>query len=146
MWKEFKEFINRGNVFELAVGIVIGAAFSKIVDSFVKDILTPPIGLITGGTDFSNLYINLSGVSYSSLAEATKAGAATINYGVFLNQILSFLIVAFAVFLLVKGYNRLQRPKQAPPAKPQRECPYCRMAIPDAATRCGHCTAELPAA
>jgi large conductance mechanosensitive channel len=147
MWKEFKEFVSRGNVFELAVGIVIGAAFAKIVDSFVKDILSPPIGLLTGGVDFANLYINLSGQRYASLADATKAGAATINYGMFINQIISFLIIAFAVFLLVKGYNRLRRPKEAPaPAPPQRTCPYCRMAIPDAATRCGHCTSELAGA
>jgi large conductance mechanosensitive channel len=146
MLKEFKEFINRGSVIDLAVGIVIGAAFTKIVDSFVKDILMPPIGRITGGADFSNLYINLSGQHYASLDEATKAGAATINYGIFLNNIISFLIVAFAVFLLVRGYNRLRRKKDEKPATPARTCPYCKMPIPDAATRCGHCTSEIAAA
>ena len=144
MLKEFREFINRGNVIDLAIGIIIGAAFGKIVDSFVKDILMPPIGFITGGVDFANLYINLSGTAYPSLAEATAAGAATINYGLFLNHIISFLIVAFAIFLVVKGYNRIRRPKEAPAAPSERDCPFCATKIPLAAKRCPHCTSELP--
>lgn len=143
MWKEFREFINRGSVIDLAVGIVIGAAFAGIVDSFVKDILTPPVGLVTGGVDVSNLFIDLSGKGYATLAEATKAGAPTINYGVFLNKITFFVIVAFAVFLIVKAYNRTRRPAPAPPPTPERECPYCLMKIPLAAMRCGHCTSAL---
>lgn len=143
MWKDFREFISKGNVIDLAVGIVIGAAFGGVVASFVKDILMPPIGLATGGVDFSNLFIDLSGKGYATLAEATKAGAPTINYGVFLNSIISFLIVAFAVFLIVKGYNRSRKPAAAPPPAPEKECPYCRMKIPIGAVRCAHCTSEL---
>jgi large conductance mechanosensitive channel len=141
MFREFKEFIARGNVFDLAVAVVIGAAFSKIVDSFVKDIIMPPIGLATGGVDFSNLYVNLSGQTYPSLAAAQEAGAATINYGIFLNTLLQFLIVALAVFALVKAYNRL---RARPPADPtEKECPHCRLLIPIPATRCAHCTSDL---
>jgi large conductance mechanosensitive channel len=146
MLKEFKTFIARGNVFDLAVGIVIGAAFGTVINSFVKDILMPPIGAITGGVDFANLYINLSSQHYASLKEATAAGAPTINYGVFINTVLSFLIVAFAVFLLVKGYNRLKEKEVSVPTTPnEKPCPYCKMTMPLAATRCPHCTSQLPA-
>lgn len=145
MLQEFRKFVARGNVIDLAVGIVIGAAFTTVVKSFVDDILMPPIGRITGGVDFSNLFINLSEGSYSSLAEAREAGAATINYGLFLNNVISFLIVAFAVFLLVQSYSRLRTLEEAaPPAPTEKECPFCRMRIPREASRCGHCTSELP--
>lgn len=140
MASEFKQFIARGSVFELAVGIVIGAAFATVVGSFVEDILMPPVGLLLGGVDFSDLYINLTRQEYASLAEATAAGAPTINYGTFLNNVITFLIVAFAVFLLVKQYTRL-----APAAPADRECPYCRSMVPTAAIRCAHCTSELAA-
>ena len=145
MAKDFREFITRGNVFDLAVGIVIGAAFASVVDSFVKDVLMPPIGLVTGGVDFSNLYLNLSGEQYPSLAAAQEAGAATINYGVFLNNVISFLIVAVAVFLLVRQYNRFRHQDVAPAAPTERECPFCRLSIPMGATRCAHCTSNLVA-
>jgi large conductance mechanosensitive channel len=120
MLREFREFIARGNVIDLAVGIIIGAAFTSIVNSLVKDIIMPPIGLVTGGVDFSNLFINLSGGTYTSLADAQKAGAATINYGVFLNAVINFLIVALAVFLLVKQVNRLWRRESKTPSEPPR--------------------------
>jgi len=115
MWKEFKEFVMRGNVVDLAVGIIMGAAFGQIVSSLVTDVIMPPIGLVLGGIDFSDFYFNLSGHPYASLAEAKKAGAATINYGLFLNQVVHFLIVAFAVFLLVKQVNRLKKTEAAKP-------------------------------
>lgn len=146
MVQEFKKFIARGNVIDLAVGIVIGAAFTGVVQSFVNDILMPPIGRITGGVDFTELYINISGVDFESLAEAREAGAATINYGVFLNSLMSFAIVAFAVFLLVQSYNRLRTLEEAaPPAPTEKECTYCLMRIPKDATRCGHCASDLGA-
>jgi large conductance mechanosensitive channel len=140
--REFKEFAVRGNVVDLAIGIIIGAAFGKIVTSFVNDILMPPIGKLLGGFDFSNLFINLSGKSVTSLAEAKAAGIATINYGVFLNTLIDFTIVAAAVFILVRQVNRLKKaePAVAPATK---ECPFCLNAIPVKATRCGHCTSEL---
>ncbi len=142
MLKEFREFIARGNVIDLAVGIVVGAAFGKIVDSLVNDVIMPPLGLVLGRVDFSNLFISLTGERYPSLAAAREAGAATLNYGLFLNTVVQFLIVAFAVFLLVKQYNRLRR--QAEPAPPaEKLCPHCQFRIPVAAARCGHCTAEL---
>ncbi len=145
MFKEFRDFAMRGNVVDLAVGIIIGAAFGKIVTSLVNDILMPVLGLILGRVDFSNLYVNLSGKSYDSLAAAKAAGAATINYGLFLNAIVDFLIVAFAVFLLVRQINRLTR-KPAPPAAPTTKgCPYCLTAVPLAASRCPACTSNLPA-
>jgi large conductance mechanosensitive channel len=144
MLKEFRTFIARGNVFDLAVGIVVGAAFTSVVKSFVDDILMPPIGRLTGGVDFSNLFVNLSGGDYASLTDAKDAGAATINYGLFLNNVISFLIVAFAVFLLVRGYNRLRTLEEsAPPAETEKDCPFCRMRIPLEATRCGHCTSDI---
>jgi large conductance mechanosensitive channel len=146
MLQEFKKFVARGNVIDLAVGIVIGAAFTGVVQSFVNDVLMPPIGWITGGVDFSDLYINLSREDYASLAEAREAGAATLNYGLFLNALISFLIVAFAVFILVQSYNRLRvLEESAPPAPTEKECTYCRMRVPLDATRCGHCTSELAA-
>ncbi|MEJ1993688.1 MAG: large conductance mechanosensitive channel protein MscL [Limibacillus sp.] len=144
MFKEFKEFAMRGNVVDMAVGIIIGAAFGSIVKSLVADVIMPPIGLLLGGVDFSNIFITLSGGDYESLAEAQEAGAATINIGVFFNQVISFLIVAFAVFLLIKGINKLKREEEAPPAEPTtKECPHCLSSIPIKATRCAHCTSEL---
>jgi large conductance mechanosensitive channel len=144
MWKEFKEFAMRGNVVDMAVGIIIGAAFGKIVNSVVSDIVMPPIGLLLGGVDFSNLFLDLSGQTFPSLEAAKAAGAATINYGVFLNALINFAIVAFAVFLLIKGINRLKRQQAAPaPAPSTRECPFCLSSIPMKASRCAHCTSEL---
>jgi large conductance mechanosensitive channel len=142
MWKEFREFAIRGNVVDLAVGLVIGAAFGKIVSSFVADILMPPVGLLLGKVDFSSLFIDLSGQSHPSLAAAKAAGAPTLNYGVFLNTVLDFLIIAFAIFVLVKQVNRLKRP--APAAAPTtKECPFCVSTVPLKATRCPHCTSQL---
>jgi len=144
MIKEFKEFALRGNVLDLAVGIVIGAAFGKIVNSLVNDLLMPPIGLLVKHVDFKELFVNLSGASYATLAEAKTAGAPTLNYGMFLNILLEFIIVAFAVFLVVRAANRMQKP--APPAPAStRDCPYCRMSVPLQATRCAHCTSQLAA-
>ena len=147
MLKEFKEFALRGSVLDLAIGVIIGAAFGKIVTSFVNDILMPPIGLLLGNVDFSNLFINLSGQPYGSLEEAQAAGAATINYGLFINTVLDFIIVAFVVFLFVRQVNRMRREREAPLAEPTtRECPYCLSTIPLKATRCPHCTSELETA
>jgi len=146
MLKEFKEFAMRGNVLDMAVGIIIGAAFGKIVGSFVEDILMPPIGMLLGKVDFSNLFVSLTGQSYDSLAAAKAAGAATINYGVFFNHVFNFLIVAFAIFLLIKQVNRLKREEAAAPAAPTtKDCPYCLSTIPVKAMRCAHCTADLKA-
>ncbi len=145
MLKEFKEFAMRGNVIDMAVGIIIGAAFGKIVSSFVKDIVMPPIGKITGGVDFTELYINLSGGNFASLEAAKKAGAATINYGLFINTVVDFVIVAFAIFIVIKQINRLK--KEPAPADPTtKKCPHCISEIPIAATKCAHCTADIPAA
>jgi len=138
MWKEFRDFAMRGNVLDLAIGVIIGAAFGKIVTSLVNDIIMPPLGLALGKVDFSSLFINMSGTHYNSLAEAKAAGAATLNYGVFINNILDFLLVAFAVFLLVKQVNRFM-PKPAEPAPADaKDCDYCKSSIPKAATRCPH--------
>jgi len=146
MLNEFKQFIARGNVFDLAVGIVVGAAFTGVVNSLVNDILMPPIGLVTGGVDFSNLFVTLGPGEYASLAEAQAAGAPTINYGLFINNLISFVIVAFAVFLLVRQYNRLRERQESVPAAPtDQECPFCRFSIPIGASRCAHCTSELAA-
>ena len=144
MLQEFKEFTMRGNVLDMAIGVIIGAAFGKIITSFVNDILMPPIGLLLGRVDFTNLFINLSGQPYGSLEEAQAAGAATINYGLFLNTVLDFIIVAFVIFLLIRQVNRLKRESEALPAEPTtKECPYCLSAIPIKATRCPHCTSEI---
>jgi large conductance mechanosensitive channel len=145
MLREFKEFVMRGNVLDLAIGVIIGAAFGKIVTSFVSDILMPPIGLLLGKADFSSLFVSLSGQSYPSIAAAKAAGAATINYGVFIQTIIDFLIIAFVIFLIVKQVNRMQRPA-APAAPTTRPCPYCYSAIPLKATRCPQCTSEVRAA
>jgi large conductance mechanosensitive channel len=141
MLKEFKEFIMRGNVVDLAIAVIIGGAFGKIITSFVEDVLMPPIGLALGNVDFSNLFINLSGKDYPSVAAAKAAGAATLNYGIFLNHIINFLIIAFAIFLLIKQINRMQKPAAAAPTT--KDCPYCLSAIPIKATRCAHCTSNL---
>lgn len=145
MLKEFKEFAMRGNVLDMAIGIIIGGAFGTIISSLVKDIIMPPIGLLLGKVDFANFYINLSGRSYATLADAQTAGAVTINYGVFLNTIINFLIIAFAIFLLVRQINRLKKPAPAPaPAEPTtKDCPFCLSKIPLKATRCAFCTSEV---
>jgi large conductance mechanosensitive channel len=142
MLKEFREFAVKGNVVDMAVGIIIGAAFGKIVNSFVNDVLMPPIGLLLGKVDFSSLFLNLSRKPYDSLASAKAAGAATINYGLFLNTVIDFTIVGFAIFLLVRQVNRLK----SQPEKTTKECPYCLSKIPLKATRCPSCTSELKAA
>jgi large conductance mechanosensitive channel len=146
MLKEFKEFAMRGNVLDMAVGIIVGAAFGTIVTSFVNDVLMPPLGLLLGKVDFANLFVTLKGEHFASLAQAKAAGATTLNYGVFLNTVVNFLIVAFAVFLLVRQVNRLRR-KPEPVAVPTtKECPYCCSAIPLKAARCPQCTSEIKAA
>jgi large conductance mechanosensitive channel len=142
MLKEFKEFAMRGNVLDMAIGIIIGAAFGKIITSFVSDVLMPPFGLLLGKVDFSSLFLNISGKSYDTLAAAKAAGAATINYGLFLNAVIDFVIVAFVIFLLVRQVNRWKTP--APAAAPTtKDCPYCCTAAPIKATRCPHCTSDL---
>ncbi len=148
MLKDFKEFAMRGNVVDMAVGIVIGAAFGAVIKSLVADVIMPPIGLLLGNADFSNLFLLLKAGKvagpYASLAAAQAAGAVTLNLGMFINTIVSFVIVAFAVFLLIRGLNRLQREKEALPAAPAtRECPFCLSEVPLKATRCPHCTSEL---
>ncbi|MDR3722761.1 MAG: large-conductance mechanosensitive channel protein MscL [Candidatus Acidoferrales bacterium] len=144
MLKEFKAFAMRGNVLDMAVGIIIGAAFGRIITSFVSDVIMPPIGLLLGKVDFSSLFLNISGTSYATLAQAKAAGAATINYGVFLNTVLDFLIVALVIFLLVRQVNRWNKPEPAA-APTTKECPYCVSAIPLKATRCPNCTSEVRA-
>jgi large conductance mechanosensitive channel len=144
MLKEFKEFAMRGNVLDMAIGIIIGAAFGKIVSSFVGDILMPPVGLLVGKSDFSGLFVDLSGNAHSTLAAAKAAGAATINYGIFLNTVLDFLIVAFAIFLLIRQINRMTREPEAPSAAPTtKTCPHCFSTIHLEATRCAHCTSAI---
>jgi large conductance mechanosensitive channel len=147
MLKEFKEFAMRGSVVDMAVGIVIGAAFGTIVKSFVDDVLMPPIGLLLGNVDFSNLFLTLkegakAAGPYASLAAAKAAGAVTLNLGLFINTIISFLIVAFAVFLVIKGINRMKQ-EEAPPPPDTKECPFCFTTIPIQASRCPHCTSQL---
>ncbi len=146
MLKEFKEFALRGNVLDMAIGIILGVAFGRIVTSFVEDILMPPLGLLLGKVDFSNLFFSLTGQHFDTIAAAKAAGAPTLNYGMFVNHVLNFVIVAFAIFLLVRQVNRLKRP--APAAAPTtRECPLCLSPIPLKAIRCAHCTSEVkPAA
>jgi large conductance mechanosensitive channel len=144
MLKEFKAFVMRGNVIDLAVAVIIGGAFGKIISSLVSDVLMPPIGLVLGKVDFSGLYANLSGTSYPSLVAAKAAGAPTINYGLFINATIDFLIVAFVLFLVIRAANHMQQrlvKAETPPAT--RECPYCYAVIPVKATRCGHCTSSL---
>ncbi len=148
MLEEFKKFALRGNVIDMAVGIIIGAAFGTIVKSLVDDVIMPPIGLLLGGVNFADLYILLKAGTpagpYPSLADAQAAGAVTINYGVFINAVVSFLIVAFVVFLLIRSINRMTREEEMAPAEPtMKECPYCLSTIPIKATRCAHCTSEL---
>ncbi len=146
MLKEFKEFAMRGNVIDMAVGIIIGAAFGTIVNSLVQDVIMPPIGLLLGNVDFSNIFVVLKegkvAGPYASLSAAKSAGAVTINFGVFVNTLISFIIVAFAVFLLVRTVNQLRR-QEAPPAPTTKECVYCFSKIPIQAIRCPHCTSEL---
>lgn len=143
MLKEFKEFAMRGNVLDMAVGVIIGAAFGKIVSSLVEDVIMPPISRLLGPVDFKDLFINLSGKSYETLKAAKDAGVATLNYGLFLNTVINFLIVAFAVFLLVRQVNRWTKKPAAPASPTTKDCPQCAMPIPIAAKRCGHCTAQL---
>ena len=141
MMEEFKKFVMRGNVMDLAVGVIIGGAFGKIVSSFVGDILMPPLGLLMGNVDFSNLFINLGKIPVKTLAEAKAANVPVIAYGQFLNACIDFLILAFAVFLMVQQINKLTAEKE--PEKEPRKCPYCKSEIDDEATRCPHCTSEL---
>lgn len=146
MLKEFKEFISKGSVMDLAVGVIIGGAFSKIVSSLVDDIIMPLIGLLLGGADISNYFVTLDGGKYATLAEAQEAGAATLNYGVFLNRIIDFLIIAFVLFLIIKSINKaraLTKKPEAEAAPTTKECPYCKSTIDINATRCPNCTSEL---
>jgi large conductance mechanosensitive channel len=151
MLKEFKAFAMRGNVIDMAVGIIIGAAFGTIIATLVSDVLMPPIGLLLGNVDFSNLFIVLKegkiAGPYATVAAAKGAGAVTLNYGLFVNTVVNFLIVAFAIFFLIRGMNSLKKKEEAPPVAPTtKECPHCLSTIPIKATRCGHCTSELRAA
>ena len=148
MLKEFKEFALRGSVLDMAVGIIIGAAFGAIVSSLVSDVLMPPIGLLLGHVDFSNLYVVLAAGKvpgpYASLAAAQQAGAVTLNYGLFINRVISFLIVAFSLFLIIRAMNRMQKKAEAAPAEPTtKECPFCGTQIPIKAVRCPNCTSDL---
>ncbi|MGC9349969.1 MAG: large conductance mechanosensitive channel protein MscL [Anaerolineae bacterium] len=144
MWQDFKKFIARGNVIELAIAVVIGGAFSRIVTSLVNDIIMPPLGLLLQGVDFANLFINLSGGDYETLAAAQEAGAATINYGLFINTVISFILVAFVIFLISRQINKLHKKPEAPAPPPAtKECPYCFTKIPIKATRCPNCTTYL---
>lgn len=142
MWKEFKEFALKGNVLDLAIALILGIAFGAIVNSLVKDIIMPPIGVLLGNADFANLYINLSDKAYPSLKAAQDAGAATINYGVFINTVINFLIVAFVLFMIVRVYNRMKR-AEAPVPDTVKNCPYCDSTISVKATRCPECTSNL---
>lgn len=146
MWHEFKTFIMRGNVMDMAVGIIIGAAFGKIVTSLVGDIIMPPIGMVLGHVDFSNFYLALSGQHYPTLAEAKANHVVAVAYGNFLNTIIEFLIIAAAVFILIKWVNRIMPKPPAPPPAATKDCSYCKLSIPSAATRCPNCTSELIAA
>lgn len=146
MFKEFKAFILRGNVLDLAIAVIIGGAFGAIVNSLVKDILMPPLGLVLGGVNFSDLFISLNGQVYASLKAAQDAGAPTINYGLFLQTVINFLIIAFVIFMLVRTASRLQQPQPAAAAPTAKECPYCLSSIPLKATRCPYCTSELKSA
>jgi large conductance mechanosensitive channel len=143
MLKEFKEFVMRGNVLDLAVGVIIGAAFGKIVSSLVQDVLMPPIGKVLGGVDFSGLFINLSDTHFATLADAKAANKPTLNYGLFLNSVIDFLIVAFCVFVIIQLVNHWTKKPAAPEAPTTKDCPQCAMTIPIQAKRCGHCTSQL---
>ena len=146
MLKEFKEFISKGNVMDLAVGVIIGGAFGKIVSSLVNDVIMPLIGLILGGTDMSNYFLTLDGGQYATLAQAQEAGAATLNYGLFITQVINFLIIAFVIFLMVKAVNKarsLTKKPEVEAAPTTKECPYCKSTIDISATRCPNCTSEL---
>lgn len=149
LFDEFKKFAMRGNVLDMAVGVILGASFGKIITSLVGDILMPPLGLLLGKVDFTKLYINLSSHPYATLADAKAAGAPTINYGMLVNTVIDFVIVAFVVFLLVRQFNRMverRKKPEAPAAPTTRDCPYCLSSIPLKATRCAHCTSELASA
>ena len=143
MLKEFKAFAMRGNVIDLAVGVIIGAAFGKIITSFVNDILMPPMGLLLGKVDFTNLFVSLTGVKYASLAEAQEAAAPTLNYGLFIKNIIDFIIVAIVIFLLIRAINRLSRKEEKPAEVTTRDCPFCQTSISVKATRCPNCTSEV---
>ena len=143
MLKEFRAFALHGSLLDMAIGFIMGAAFSQVVSSLVKDILMPPVGLLLGHVDFSNLYLNLGQTPYASLADAQKAGAPVIAYGAFLNGVISFVIVAFVMFLIVRQVNRMRPPAPAP--QPTKQCTYCLSTIPVGASRCPQCTSELPA-
>jgi len=143
MFKEFKEFIMRGNVLDLAIAVIIGGAFGAIVNSMVNDIVMPPIGLILGHVDFKDLFLSLNGQSYPSLADAKKASAPVLAYGQFLNTIINFLIIAFVIFVIVKQANRFKAPAPAPPPPSTKDCPYCASSIPLKAVRCPQCTSDL---
>lgn len=143
MFKEFKKFIQRGSVIDLAVGVIVGSAFGKIVSSLVSDIIMPPIGLLLGKMDFSNLFITLSGDKFKTLQEAQEAGAVTINYGVFLNNVVEFIIIAFALFLIIKQINKMNQSASKPNEPTTKTCHYCMSEIPIKATRCPQCTSDL---
>jgi large conductance mechanosensitive channel len=143
MWKEFKEFVMRGNLLDMAIGIILGVAFGAIIISLVNDIIMPPIGLLLGGANFSNLFVSLNGQAYLSLDAAKAAGAPTINYGVFINTLINFLIVAFVLFLMIRAINRMRRKQEGSAVPTTKECPYCCTPIPISATRCPHCTSQL---
>ena len=145
MFKEFRQFIMRGNVLDLAIGVIIGGAFGKIVTSLVNDIIMPPVGLLAGKVDFTSLFINLSSTPYATLTEAQAAGAPTINYGIFISTVLDFIIVAFVIFLLIRQVNRMKKP-ETPAAPTTKDCPYCLSKIPIKAARCAHCTSDVKAA
>jgi len=146
MVAEFKEFIMRGNVMDMAIGVIIGGAFGTIINSLVSDILMPLISLATGGINFENWFISLDGSKYATLAEAQEAGAATLNFGVFINAIIYFIIIAFCIFMMVKAINKMNRKPEEPEAAPTTKvCPFCKSEVPIEATRCPHCTSELPA-
>ena len=142
MWKEFREFITKGNLLQLAVAFIMGVAFATLVKSFIKDIIMPLVGKAAGNVDFANLYANLSGQAYESAGAAREAGAAAIYYGAFVNNLVNFLLIAFVVFLLVKAYQRMQRPKELGPPT-TKDCPFCKTAIPIEAMRCPNCTSQL---
>ena len=142
MWKEFRDFITKGNLLQLAVAFIMGVAFATLVKSFIEDIIMPLIGKAAGNVDFANLYVNLSGQAYESANAAREAGAAAVYYGAFVNNFVNFLLIAFVVFLLVKGYQRMQKPKEVGPPT-TKDCPHCRTSIPIEATRCPNCTSEL---